>query len=142
MYASRELSLGEGAATAPSIPELAREYVAIIRRQQPRGPYRIGGMSFGGIVAYEVAQQLQDEGEQVPLYRKIPLFDVEVGGHVYRESEAEEPGAEPVVARSEGWPIGIQFIGAYGDEAKLLALAGDLEKAMPWEHRRPTVFAR
>src|SRR5262249_42585184 len=33
------------------------------------------------------------DGELLRLYRKIHLFDVEVGGHVYRESEAEEPGA-------------------------------------------------
>jgi deaminated glutathione amidase len=47
------------------------------------------------------------EGELVALYRKIHLFDVDVGGHRYRESEAEEPGEEPVVARLEGWPIGL-----------------------------------
>jgi deaminated glutathione amidase len=39
------------------------------------------------------------DGELLGVYRKIHLFDVEVGGHVYRESEAEEPGAEPVVVR-------------------------------------------
>jgi deaminated glutathione amidase len=47
------------------------------------------------------------EGELVAVYRKIHLFDVDVGGHSYRESEAEEPGEEPVVARLEGWPIGL-----------------------------------
>ena len=47
------------------------------------------------------------DGELLDLYRKIHLFDVEVGGHVYRESEAEEPGAEPVVVQGEGWPIGL-----------------------------------
>jgi len=47
------------------------------------------------------------DGELVATYRKIHLFDVEVGGHRYRESEAEEPGEEPVVARLEGWPIGL-----------------------------------
>jgi predicted amidohydrolase len=47
------------------------------------------------------------EGELVATYRKIHLFDVDVGGHRYRESEAEEPGEEPVVARLEGWPIGL-----------------------------------
>src|SRR5437867_5786042 len=31
------------------------------------------------------------DGEMLGVYRKIHLFDVEVGGHVYRESEAEEP---------------------------------------------------
>jgi predicted amidohydrolase len=47
------------------------------------------------------------DGELVAVYRKIHLFDVDVGGHRSRESEAEEPGEEPVVARLEGWPIGL-----------------------------------
>src|SRR5436190_15289677 len=47
------------------------------------------------------------DGDLVALYRKIHLFDVEVGGHVYREAEAEEPGSEPVVARGEDWAIGL-----------------------------------
>jgi predicted amidohydrolase len=47
------------------------------------------------------------EGKLLAVYRKIHLFDVEVGGHVYRESEAEEPGTEPVVARAEDWNIGL-----------------------------------
>ncbi len=50
---------------APSVPELASDYVEIIRQHQPTGPYRIGGISFGGIVAYEVAQQLRASGAEV-----------------------------------------------------------------------------
>ena len=46
------------------------------------------------------------DGELAAVYRKIHLFDVEVGGLVYRESEAEEPGGEPVVYAAE-WPIGL-----------------------------------
>ena len=40
------------------------------------------------------------EGEIAAVYRKIHLFDVEVGGPVYRESEAEEPGDESVVVET------------------------------------------
>jgi deaminated glutathione amidase len=47
------------------------------------------------------------DGSVSALYRKIHLFDVEVGGLVYRESEAEEPGDEPVVTQLEGWPVGL-----------------------------------
>src|SRR4029453_9889761 len=47
------------------------------------------------------------DGSVAGLYRKIHLFDVEVGGLVYRESEAEEPGDEPVVLEAEGWPLGL-----------------------------------
>jgi predicted amidohydrolase len=46
-------------------------------------------------------------GALVAAYRKIHLFDVEVGGLVYRESDAEEPGEEPVVVELEGWPVGL-----------------------------------
>jgi predicted amidohydrolase len=47
------------------------------------------------------------DGELASVYRKIHLFDVEVGGNVYRESEAEEPGDEAVVVDADGWPIGL-----------------------------------
>jgi predicted amidohydrolase len=47
------------------------------------------------------------QGELAGLYRKIHMFDVEVGGQVYRESEAEEPGEGPVVCDVEGWKLGL-----------------------------------
>jgi len=50
---------------------------------------------------------LDPEGEIAAVYRKIHMFDVEVGGQVYRESEAEEPGDEIVVCDAEGWRVGL-----------------------------------
>jgi predicted amidohydrolase len=50
---------------------------------------------------------IDPDGELVAAYRKIHMFDVEVGGHVYRESEAEEPGEETVVCTGEGWRLGL-----------------------------------
>jgi deaminated glutathione amidase len=47
------------------------------------------------------------DGSVSALYRKIHLFDVEVAGLVYRESEAEEPGDEPVVTQVEDWSVGL-----------------------------------
>jgi thioesterase domain-containing protein len=44
---------------------MATNYVAEIRRVQPRGPYFLIGFSFGGWVAFEMAQQLVREGERV-----------------------------------------------------------------------------
>ncbi len=65
VYSGRELIMLESPDQAPTVPELAREYVEIIRRRQPNGPYRLAGISFGGIVAYEVAQQLHASGAEV-----------------------------------------------------------------------------
>jgi predicted amidohydrolase len=47
------------------------------------------------------------DGEVAAVYRKIHMFDVEVGGVVYRESETEEPGDGPVSCEVEGWRLGL-----------------------------------
>lgn len=47
--------------------EMARDYIAEIRTVQPHGPYLIGGFSGGGLVAYEMAQQLRAAGEDTAL---------------------------------------------------------------------------
>jgi amidase len=51
-----------------------------------------------------------------------------------------QPGAAVPAALSEdGLPIGVQLIGARGDDRLLLALAAQLEQAQPWADRRPPV---
>ncbi|MEK6675437.1 MAG: SDR family NAD(P)-dependent oxidoreductase [Planctomycetota bacterium] len=50
-----------------SFTEMAGDYLAEIRSVQPHGPYLLGGFSGGGIAAYEITQQLLEEGETVSL---------------------------------------------------------------------------
>jgi amino acid adenylation domain-containing protein len=50
-----------------TVEEMAAHYIKAIREQQPQGPYRLGGWSFGGNVAYEMACQLEAEGEAIEL---------------------------------------------------------------------------
>ena len=73
------------------------------------------------------------EGELVALYRKIHLFDVEVGGLTYRESEAEEHGEEPVVVEVEGWPVGLTICYdlRFPELYRVLALEGALLATVP-----------
>lgn len=45
----------------------ATDYIAEMRQAQPHGPYLLGGFSGGGLIAWEIARQLEAAGEQVPL---------------------------------------------------------------------------
>ena len=45
----------------------------------------------------------------------------------------------PLAESSAGLPIGMQFVGSFGDDATLFSLAGQLEEAMPWSNRRPSI---
>jgi predicted amidohydrolase len=73
------------------------------------------------------------DGEIAAVYRKIHLFDVEAGGFVYRESDAEEPGDEPVVAQVEGWPVGLTvcYDLRFPELYRVLALEGALLFTVP-----------
>ncbi|OGM49360.1 polyketide synthase [Aspergillus bombycis] len=56
----------------PTIEELAAIYVTEIKRRKPEGPYMIGGYSVGGVLAFEAARQLLEDGNEV---KKMFLID-------------------------------------------------------------------
>jgi thioesterase domain-containing protein len=55
-----------------SVAVMAREYIKEIRQIQPHGPYFLGGGSMGGLVAFEMAQQLSSMNEPIGL---LAMFD-------------------------------------------------------------------
>jgi thioesterase domain-containing protein/acyl carrier protein len=54
------------------LEDLAVAYLDEMRRVQPQGPYYLGGISWGGVIAFEIAQQLVKQGEKVDL---LAFFD-------------------------------------------------------------------
>ena len=50
-----------------SVEEIAKKYLEEIRMIQPQGPYYLAGYSIGGLLAYEMAQQLSLQGEKIGL---------------------------------------------------------------------------
>jgi thioesterase domain-containing protein/aryl carrier-like protein len=65
LYALQDRGLDGTSELACSIRDMAAEYIGQIRAVQGSGPYYLLGWSFGGIVAHEVAVQLQAAGEEV-----------------------------------------------------------------------------
>ena len=93
------------------------------------------------------------QGEVLAVYRKMHMFDVEVGGHVYRESDLEEPGEEIVLSHTaEGVELGLsicydlrfpelyRILAVRG--ARLIALPAAFTLATTREHWETLVRAR
>ena len=66
-----------------SMEELAAFAIAEMQRVQPEGPYFLAGYSFGGSLAYEIAQQITASGEQVAL---LALWDADLNAQKIRAS--------------------------------------------------------
>lgn len=58
-----------------TIEEMAVAYLQELRLVQPHGPYYLGGYCLGGTVAYEMAQQLLQAGEQVALVAMLDTYN-------------------------------------------------------------------
>ncbi|MEI6126693.1 MAG: alpha/beta fold hydrolase, partial [Pseudomonadota bacterium] len=57
-----------------SIEDMASDYIKEIRDLQPEGPYYLGGYCLGGTIAFEMAQQLRQQGQKIGL---LTLFDTQ-----------------------------------------------------------------
>src|SRR5205085_5144245 len=66
VYAFKSRGL-DGLDEFATVEEIAAHYVADMRARQPHGPYYLGGYCFGGNVAYEMARQLDAQGERTAL---------------------------------------------------------------------------
>jgi len=76
------------------IESMAAYYVEKLRDVQPAGPYFVGGWSMGGVVAFEMARQLQDRGQEVKL---LALVDSMIP-HVAGRSAEKEAGTSSTLA--------------------------------------------
>jgi amino acid adenylation domain-containing protein len=68
----------------PTIEAMAAHYVAEIRALQPQGPYYVGGYSYGGSIAYEMACQLREQGQEVALLAIIDHATPASGYYTYK----------------------------------------------------------
>ncbi|HEU5319452.1 MAG TPA: alpha/beta fold hydrolase, partial [Methylomirabilota bacterium] len=77
VYGLQARGMGEGEEPDETIEAMAVTYLQEVRRVQPAGPYRLGGWSLGGTVAFEMARRLAEEGEAVEL---LALLDAVAPG--------------------------------------------------------------
>ena len=61
------------------IPAIAAKYIEILKQRQPHGPYNLGGWCYGGMIAYEMACQLKEAGEDMGSLILIDSYVIESG---------------------------------------------------------------
>ncbi len=66
-YGLQSIGLNEDQEPLTEIENMADQYIQEIQKIQSQGPYQLGGWSFGGLVAFEMAQRLQKQGQQISL---------------------------------------------------------------------------
>ncbi len=83
---------------------------------------------------------LSPDGERVAVYRKIHLFDVEVEGVAYRESDVETPGEEIVVADADDLRLGLAvcYDLRFPELFRILAVRGARAFSLPAAFTVPT----
>lgn len=121
-YGLQTPGLYDERALSSDVRELAAHYIQAIRALQPQGPYHLGGWCVGGIIAYEMACQLQQSGQDVAL---LALLD------------SAPPSGEPAPAASDttlflqfAWDLG-RLLGKHIPASYKLALLGLLDSALP-----------
>lgn len=97
-----------------NLEEMAAEYVRTIRTVQPEGPYRLGGWSFGGAVAFEMARQLRAAGARVDLLALLDSWSPELSGAAMTEAEVRGlverdlgPAAALITPEQQGRILGV-----------------------------------
>jgi amino acid adenylation domain-containing protein len=92
------------------VEDMAAHYVTEIRRLQPHGPYYIAGLSFGGEIAFEIAQQLSIQGEEIAflalLDSYLPKREPGVFAKLFQASTRE--GYFQLLRKLESLPQGVQ----------------------------------
>ncbi len=76
VYGIEPLSGPEVPMAHSRIPEMAAYYIQQMRQIQPHGPYLLGGLCAGGVIAFEMALQLESLGETVDLTVLLEAPDV------------------------------------------------------------------
>jgi amino acid adenylation domain-containing protein len=98
LYGIQASGLDGRGEVASSVRQMAAEYIAQIRGIQESGPYHLLGLSFGGVLAHEIAVQLQAAGEEVALLGIMDTYPPQPGAGpvaVLRDARGAVEAGEP-----------------------------------------------
>jgi FkbH-like protein len=87
VYGLQPYSLERAPLAHTRIPDMAAHFIAKIRTVQPRGPYLVGGMCAGGVIAFEMARQLRALGEHVAVVALLDAADPSTAPRAWKSTQ-------------------------------------------------------
>ncbi|MBA0052410.1 SDR family NAD(P)-dependent oxidoreductase [Streptomyces sp. AJS327] len=150
VFGLEQFSVDGGIRIFDTIEEMAASHLRALRKKQPDGPYLLGGYSLGGVVAYEIARQLLDQGADVG---HLTLIDaIMPGTDAWHGIDTEALEGEDfdlmslvLVANALGrrWevtrPLTLEEISGLDVEGQLEAVTGHLSRHATVDIARPDV---
>jgi thioesterase domain-containing protein/acyl carrier protein len=106
-YALQTPAASDHGGPPASVEAMAARYLRELLRVQPQGPYRLGGWSMGGEIAFEMARQLAREGEEVELLALIDTLPPLATGRVPATEDELVAWFAQDLARLLGYEVGI-----------------------------------
>jgi amino acid adenylation domain-containing protein len=113
-------------AAGVTIPSMAMQYIDALRSASIRGPYRLGGWSSGGVIAYEMARQLARAGEEVEI---VVLIDAWAKAPEWEPDEVEllaEVGRTVAAMRGTRRAFKARRLRALAERDRIAAVAAEL----------------
>ncbi len=104
VYGIQALGLQNDMDPLETIEEMAAFYISEILAQNPDGPYALVGYSFGGLVVFEMAQQLRAMGKEVSM---LGMLDTVVRGHLAVTDETVNQGGLLRSGKKIAWNLGL-----------------------------------
>jgi amino acid adenylation domain-containing protein len=128
VYGLQAPALVEEAVSYIDVADMARTYIELIREVDPQGPYYLAGWCFGGMIAFEIARQLQEAGEEVAL---LVMFDSAAPARDEEIEAVDDATLMSWFARDLAVPVG-----------KTLTVPEEVLRALPGEEMFDEVLSR
>jgi amino acid adenylation domain-containing protein len=93
----------DGQALPSTIEAMAQDYLAEVRRIQPRGPYNFLGYSVGGLVLFDLAHRLIELGESVAMLAMVDTWLPEISANAAQKSD--ETGMRALLVKLRADPL-------------------------------------
>jgi predicted amidohydrolase len=132
LASGEELAAGAEGLDGPSL-DAARSWARELGIHLLAGSIAERGDGEASGAVFNTSVLIGADGADLAAYRKIHMFDVEVGGVAYRESEHEQPGEEIVSAAVDGLEVGLTvcYDLRFPELYRILALRGARLIAVP-----------